>query len=440
LNQSFDRHHIEETDGKPRERAIAVTLKRDGQTEEIVWEHLDELILLADTAGADVVDQIVQSRRAPDPATWMGRGKVEQITAAADELNVDLILVDDDLSPAQAKNLSRQTQRRVLDRSGLILDIFAKRARTREARTQVELAQLNYLLPRLSGAWTHLERQRGGIGLRGPGETQLETDRRLVRTRIRHLKQELEKIQRQRTTRRGRRDELFRVALVGYTNAGKSTLLNRLTGAEVYCENRLFATLDSTVRRLEMHDGTTALLADTVGFIRKLPHHLVASFRSTLEEAAEADLLLHIIDLSHPGYESHIEAVNGVLYDLGAGGTPILHIFNKVDLVDDPTILRGAENRYSPCLMVSATEALHLDDLVDRVIKSRAEGLIEFKLLVPWKHFAMCTDIRLRATIHAEDSLEDGALLSGRVPRDGGQSLIDRWISLGCELHKSTDE
>jgi GTPase len=438
LNQSFDRHHKEDDSlEKRRERAIVVALKQDGQSEELVWEHLDELILLADTAGADVVDQLVQSRRRPDPSTWIGKGKVEQLTAAADELDVDLIILDDDLSPAQAKNLSKQTQRRVLDRSGLILDIFAKRARTREARTQVELAQLNYLLPRLSGAWTHLERQRGGIGLRGPGETQLETDRRLVRTRIRQLKTELEKIQRQRKTRRARRDELFKVALVGYTNAGKSTLLNRMTGSDVFCEDRLFATLDSTVRRLELQDGTPCLVADTVGFIRKLPHHLVASFRSTLEEVAEADLLLHVIDLSHESYASHIEAVNDVLADLGAAGTPVLHVFNKVDLVDDPAIKKSVENNYAPCLQVSAKDSIRIDDLFERVQAFHAEGLLDFFLFIPWKHFAVCTDLRTKGTVLQEWNQEEGVLVKGQLPRAGGDAQLELWIDLGCEQRES---
>jgi GTPase len=433
VNQSFQPEGVSASASGP-ERAVAVALQLEGQRREEVLEHLDELIRLADTAGAEVVDQVLQSRPRPDAASWVGKGKAEQIKAVVEELDADLVLVDDDLSPAQARNLGRIVGRRVLDRSGLILDIFARRARTREARTQVELAQLNYLLPRLAGAWTHLERQRGGIGLRGPGETQLETDRRLIRTRIRHLKLDLERIERGRDTRRGRRDELFRVALVGYTNAGKSTLLHRLTGADVLIEDRLFATLDATVRRLDLPDGTACLVADTVGFIRKLPHHLVASFRSTLEEAAGADLLLHVIDLADPHFEARMATVREVLADLGAGERPVIHVFNKVDRVDDPALLARAAREWEPAVLVSATQGVRLDALVEIVTRRRRPARLDFELLVPLERYDLVARARRELVVLSEASGEDGYCLRASCEPDRAQERLKPFLDAGCHL------
>jgi GTPase len=331
---------------------------RDGE----VSASLEELALLADTAGAKVSDSVVQRRGTVNPATFIGKGKLAEVKDRAGAADVDMVIFDDDLSPAQVRNLEKQLDRKVVDRSELILDIFARRARTRESRLQVELAQLEYTLPRLTGMWKHLERQAGGIGTRGPGETQLETDRRLVRERIATLKRELEAVERERETQRRRRRGEFRAAIVGYTNAGKSTLFNELTRAGVLVENRLFATLDSTTRRLVAPDRTVVLLTDTVGFIRKLPHHLVASFHSTLMEAIEADLLLHVVDASDPRFRDRIVAVEQVLEKILTGPRPTTLVFNKADRIDEETAA-GLRAEFAGSFVVSALTGAGMDPL-----------------------------------------------------------------------------
>lgn len=299
-------------------------------------DYLDELSMLAQIAGGEEVVRFTQNAQAPDPRTYVGRGKAEEIAVAVKEQGIDTVVFDDELSPSQQRNLEEALQCKVIDRTGLILDIFAQRARTAYAKTQVELAQYQYLLPRLAGMWTHLERQQGGIGLRGPGEREIETDRRIARLRISKLKQELASIDRQMATQRKQRGGIARVALVGYTNVGKSTLLNRLTGENVYVEHQLFATLDTTVRRVS-YGPTSYLLADTVGFIRKLPTQLVEAFKSTLDEVREADILLHVIDLSHPAWEEQMATVNETLREIGAADKPVILVFNKIDRYDpDP--------------------------------------------------------------------------------------------------------
>lgn len=299
-------------------------------------DYLDELSMLAQTAGGEEVVRFTQNAQAPDPRTYVGRGKAEEIAGVVKEQEIDTVVFDDELSPSQQRNLEEALQCKVIDRTGLILDIFAQRARTAYATTQVELAQYQYLLPRLAGMWTHLERQQGGIGLRGPGEREIETDRRIARLRISKLKQELASIDRQMATQRKQRGGIARVALVGYTNVGKSTLLNRLTGENVYVEHQLFATLDTTVRRVS-YGSTSYLLADTVGFIRKLPTQLVEAFKSTLDEVREADILLHVIDLSHPAWEEQMATVNETLREIGAADKPVILVFNKIDRYDpDP--------------------------------------------------------------------------------------------------------
>lgn len=325
-----------------RERAILVGVCRTRLDRAEVEDHLNELGLLAETAGAVVVGQVVQERGALLPSTLIRPGKVEALATLARERSADLALFDEDLSPAQVRNLEKASGLKVIDRSALILDIFARRARTREARTQVELAQLRYLLPRLTRQWTHLSRQEGGIGQRGVGETQLELDRRLVRRRIARLARDLESIEKERDERRKHRADLS-VALIGYTNAGKSTLLNTLTGADALVEDRLFATLDPLVRRATNGAGPVFLVIDTVGFIRKLPHHLVASFRSTLEEAAHADLLLHVVDASSQVVEDQMRTARAILEDLGLALRPTLLVFNKIDRTPDHVLerLRG---------------------------------------------------------------------------------------------------
>jgi GTP-binding protein HflX len=298
-------------------------------------EHLEELGRLADTAGADVVGELTQQLDRPHPKTYLGKGKIDELRQRLDDREATLVLFDDELSPAQGKNIEDAIGKRVMDRAELILDIFATRARSNEAKMQVELAQLNYMLPRLTRMWTHLEKFRGGIGMRGPGETQLETDRRLINHRIRVLKERLTEVQRQRETQRQARRGMFRASLVGYTNAGKSSVLRTLSGEEVFVEDRLFATLDPLTREVDLGENNRVLVTDTVGFIRKLPHHLVASFRATLEEVKDADLLLHVIDASHPTWEEHRLVVDQVLQELGALDRPVLHVFNKTDAMSD---------------------------------------------------------------------------------------------------------
>ena len=312
------------------EKAILVGIITQQQSEEKLQEYLDELEFLTQTAGGEVIKRFTQKMDKPNPKTFVGTGKLEEIELYITENKIDTVIFDDELSPAQQKNLARQLDCKVLDRTNLILDIFAQRAQTSYARTQVELAQFQYLLPRLTGMWTHLERQRGGIGMRGPGETEIETDRRIVRDRIALLKEKIRTIDRQMAVQRSNRGAMVRVALVGYTNVGKSTLMNALGKSEVFVENKLFATLDTTVRKVVIKN-LPFLLSDTVGFIRKLPTQLVESFKSTLDEVREADLLLHIVDLSHPEFEDHIESVNQILKDIKSDDKPTIMIFNKID-------------------------------------------------------------------------------------------------------------
>ena len=332
---------LQNLDKKPKakaRRALLVGLIRPGYPGYVVEEHLDELADLAASNDIEVVGRMIQKRRSPDTATFIGRGKTDELALAADELRAQLVVFDDDLSPSQVKNLEDRIEAAVIDRSALILDIFVQRARTREARTQVELAQLNYLLPRLTRRWTHLSRQVGGIGVRGgEGETQLEADRRMLRQRIKRLKKDLAKIDRTRELQRHNRRDARTVALAGYTNAGKSTLFNRLTRAGVHVEDRLFATLDSRLRRGALKGRETAVFSDTVGFIRKLPHHLVASFRSTLGDIVEGDVVLHVIDRSNPRWQEQAEIGDEVLIDLGVEPERVVRVFNKTDRLNGGT-------------------------------------------------------------------------------------------------------
>ena len=312
------------------ETAVLVGLITYRQDENRLRETLDELESLLETAGGSSVKRFIQRLDKPDTRTFVGSGKLEEIKAFITNENVGTVVFDDELSPSQLRNIEKELECKVLDRTTLILDIFAKRARTATARTQVELAQYQYLLPRLSRMWTHLEKQRGGIGMRGPGEKEIETDRRIIRDKISLLKEKLKDIDKQKVTQRSGREKLVRVALIGYTNVGKSTLMNLLSKSDVFAENKLFATLDTTVRKVVI-DNLPFLLTDTVGFIRKLPHGLVESFKSTLDEVREADLLLHIVDISHPGFEDQINVVNQTLSEIGASDKPVMMVFNKVD-------------------------------------------------------------------------------------------------------------
>lgn len=365
---------------KDLERVVLFSVRTPHTSPQQVEDYLDELAFLAETAGAETVGRFVQNMNMPDSRTYLGSGKIQEIRAFVEENEVFTAICDDDLSPSQQKNLEEGLGIAVLDRTSLILDIFASRARTAHAKTQVELAQYQYLLPRLTRLWTHLERQKGGIGMRGPGEKQIETDRRIVLDRIALLKEELRHIDRQMNTQRQNRGKMVRVALVGYTNVGKSTLMNALSKSSVFAENKLFATLDTTVRKVVV-DNLPFLMADTVGFIRKLPTNLVESFKSTLDEVREADLLLHVVDISHPAFEQQIEVVDKTLAELGCADKPAVIIFNKVDAFtytpkdeDDLTPMRR-ENfslddlkatwmaKQRKCIFISAREKVNFEEL-----------------------------------------------------------------------------
>jgi len=349
------------------ETAILVGVIRQGQTEELATDYLGELAFLAETAGAEIRAVFTQRLDVPHPKTFLGSGKLEQVKDKVKEEEIDMVIFDDELTPSQLRNIERELNCRILDRTNLILDIFAGRAQTAHAKTQVELAQYQYLLPRLTRMWTHLERQRGGIGLRGPGETEIETDRRIIRNRISKLKDQLTKIDKQMMVQRKNRGKMVRVALVGYTNAGKSTLMNLLSKSNVFAEDKLFATLDTTVRKVVI-ENLPFLLSDTVGFIRKLPTHLVESFKSTLDEVREADILMHVVDISHPGFEEQIEVVDTTLRDLGGGEIPVMLVFNKTDAY---TYTKKDEDDLTP----SHRDNLSLNDQKKEWIKAHPEAL-----------------------------------------------------------------
>lgn len=351
-----------------REVAILVGVQTPSTSDFELEEALNELELLADTAGAEVSDRVTQSMSRIASATYIGKGKVEELRQLVERRKADLVIFDDDLSPIQQRNLERELECKLVDRSGLILDIFARNARTATAKAQVELAQLDYLRSRLTRAWTHLERQKGGIGMRGPGETQIETDRRLIGRRMSVLKEQLDRIDRQRTTQRKGRDAMTRVSLVGYTNAGKSTLMNALADAGVLAENRLFATLDATTRQVNLTSNKPVLLSDTVGFIRKLPHKLIESFKSTLDEVREAEVLLHVVDASHPHFEDHIRVVHETLQELGAADKPTMMVFNKMDVLEEMGLVSALRERYENAAFVSALRGIGVDEFKTQLL------------------------------------------------------------------------
>lgn len=368
------------------EYAVLVGVVTRDDTEEQIQEYLDELEFLALTAGAKTRKRYIQKLKHPDSRTFVGKGKLEEIGQYIEEHeDISMVIFDDDLSGKQVNILEQELKVKIIDRSTLILDIFASRAQTAQAKTQVELAQMQYLLPRLRGLWTHLERQRGGIGMRGPGEKEIETDRRIVRDKINQLKKKLEKIDQQNETRRKSREQMVRVALVGYTNVGKSTLMNLLSKSDVFAEDKLFATLDTTVRKV-VYNGVPFLLSDTVGFIRKLPHHLVESFKSTLDEVRESDIIVHVVDVAHPQHEDHIRTVQSLLTEMGAEEKPTLMVFNKMDLFReknyDPFVDEEARQEVEGGLkgnleyqfgqegvMVSAHTRENIDQLRERLIE-----------------------------------------------------------------------
>jgi len=367
------------------ETAILVGLIYKEQTEEKLDEYLDELEFLAKTAGATVLKKFKQKLQSPDKRYFVGSGKLEEIKEYVDFKGVDLVIFDDDLTPTQTFNIEKELEVKIVDRSFLILDIFARRAQTAQAKTQVELAQMQYLLPRLKGLWTHLERQRGGIGMRGPGEKEIETDRRIVNRTISNLKAKLVSIDKQNQTRRKNRHQMIRVALVGYTNVGKSTLMNLMSKSEVFAENKLFATLDTTVRKV-VFDNTPFLLSDTVGFIRKLPHSLIESFKSTLDEVIDSDILLHVVDFAHPQAEDHVAVVKKTLQELNAHDKPTIMVFNKVDLFEERyfdkflkeetknEIITEVKQRWNelaegPTIYISATQRTNIEAFREKLIK-----------------------------------------------------------------------
>lgn len=387
---------------KGEETAVLVGLIQKEQTQEQVYEYLDELAFLAETAGAQTVRKFTQKLPHPDSRTFVGKGKLEEIKTYVSGKKIDLVIFDDELTGSQITNIEKELGVKTIDRSDLILDIFARRARTAQAKVQVELAQYQYLLPRLKGMWKHLERQGGGIGTRGPGETEIETDRRIVKDKISLLRKRLAEIDKQSFTQRKERGELIRVSLVGYTNVGKSTLMNVLSKSDVFAENKLFATLDTTTRKI-VFENTPFLLSDTVGFIRKLPHHLVESFKSTLDEVREADILLHVVDASHSQYEDQIGVVNKTLQELKAFDKPILTIFNKMDLYEEKNFDEWLEDEVKQeillelrekweratdhnCVFISALERKNIDALRELIL-SRVRDMYQIRYPYKTVHF-----------------------------------------------------
>ena len=383
LVKRFKSKFMIEIQKKRVERAILVAINTKDKKREVVEEHLEELEELARTAGAETVVKIIQEKYSIDPAFYIGKGKAEELSSLVEINNIDLVIFDDDLSPVQVRNLERLINRKILDRSGLILDIFASRAKTKEAKTQVELAQLQYLLPRLTRAWTHLSKQYGGIGTKGPGETQIETDRRIIRNRISHLKEKLNKIESEREVQSSGRKDFVKISIVGYTNAGKSTLFNLLTHSNVFAEDKLFATLDSTTRVYNLNKQKV-LLSDTVGFIRKLPHHLIASFKSTLNEVRNSDIILHVIDLSNQYFEDHIRVVEETLDELGCSEKATLKIFNKVDLIKGRNRTDYVRDEYKNSVIISAERGINISTLEKKLLeiieKSFVKETIEIDL------------------------------------------------------------
>jgi len=395
---------------------IAVGLILPTLPKTVAEEHLEELTKLVGSAGAAVVARVFAKRNAPDPATYIGKGKAEEVKRLAERHEVSLIVFDDDLSPAQVRNLEKLTGVKVIDRSALILDIFAGRAKTREARTQVELAQLEYMLPRLTRAWSHLERQAGGAGggaKRGVGETQLELDRRIVRTRIARLKQDLQHIEKTRVTQRKARGGAFTVALVGYTNAGKSTLFNRLTRGDAVAMDQLFATLDAKSQRIAAEMPRETVVIDTVGFIRKLPHHLVASFRSTMEEAVAADLVLHVIDASHPQYGEQREVGEEVLASLGVDSARVIDVYNKVDRVDEHFDIRRRN-----AVVVSALTGEHLERLIEAIRNREREGGELLHLEIPHSESRLIAKLHELAEVYEQATNDETVTIDAWVPAD----------------------
>ena len=409
-----------ETQDEAQERVVLVGLQLAGTDEWEVRDHLAELGQLVQTAGAAVVADEIIKRDRPTAPFLVGRGKVEDLKLLCEAEHADTLVFDEELSPAQQRNLERGTARKIVDRTALILDIFAQRARTSEAKLQVELAQHQYMLPRLRGLWTHLERQPGGIGTRGPGETQIEVDRRRVRERVHHLAQEIKAVRRRRATQRKgrRRHHLRTVAIIGYTNAGKSTLLNRLTGADAFVEDKLFATLDPTTRKLELASGRTVLFSDTVGFIRKLPHTLVDSFKATFEEALDADMLLHVLDVTHTAVEEQALAVEAVLNELGAHGKAMVTALNKIDRLENVEIARRWMRRVPNAAPISAKDGTGLDELLELVEEQFAAELCVATYRVPQRESRWIARLHEEGHVLETNYEDESALITVELRRE----------------------
>jgi len=399
------------------EKVIAAGLVLPDLARSVAEEHLEELSKLIESAGGEVVARMLAKRPSPDPATFIGSGKAEELKRTIEQHGATLVVFDDDLSPAQVRNLEKVTAVKVIDRSALILDIFARRARSREARTQVELAQLEYMLPRLTRQWSHLERQAGGIGTRGVGETQLELDRRIIRTRIARLKDDLQHIERTRVTQRKSRAGVYTIALVGYTNAGKSTLFNRLTSGGAAAMDKLFATLDAKTHRIAYEMPRETVIVDTVGFIRKLPHHLVASFRSTMEEAVASDLVLHVIDGSHPQFEEQRAIGQEVLADLGVDRSTILEVYNKFDLAESAQHW-FPEPRGRDAVAASALTGRGIDKLLDLIRDRELAGGEVMQLEIPHGESRLAARLHEVAQVHEQTQGDDATIFTAWVPRE----------------------
>jgi GTP-binding protein HflX len=411
------------------ERVLLVGLVRGREDRTEAEESMDELAALVKTAGGEVIHLLVQERQHPDPATFVGKGKAQEIADLSGEMDIDLVVLDDDLNPAQARNLEELTGRRVIDRSQLILDIFALGARTSVAKAQVELAQIEYTLPRLRRMWEHLSRTGGGIGTRGPGETQLEVDRRRMRHRMLTLKRTLEKVEKDRAVRTARRKGLPKASLVGYTNTGKSTLFNNLTQARVSTGDRLFETLDATTRVLNLPMKEVILLSDTVGFIKKIPHHLVASFHATLECVIEADIVIHVADLSYPDYERQIATVRSVLDDIGAGGKQEILVFNKVDLVHEEDTMRSALRLHEDALPISALYGWGADAVRARLLAFVMDKKVEVRINLPPEKGKLLAYLHKYSTVMSQELTDGRISLLVRIERRYMRPVADYMAS-----------
>ncbi len=408
---------------KTNERAILAALDTRKTSRDLVEEHLLELEELALTAGAETIMKLIQDRAAMDSAYYVGKGKAEELAFLVEQNEIDLVIFDDDLTPVQLRNLERLVDKKIIDRSGLILDIFASRAKTNEAKTQVELAQLQYMLPRLTRAWTHLSKQYGGIGTKGPGETQIETDRRIIRNRISHLKEKLIKIEKQRDTQSQQRKDLIKITLVGYTNVGKSTLFNLLTNSDVFAEDKLFATLDSTTRMLDFGKKEKLLLSDTVGFIRKLPPNLVASFKSTLNEVRDADIILHIIDITHPYFEDQIAVVEQTLKDLGSGSKTQIMIFNKVDALADKNRIAYVKNKFPESIILSAQRGINISQLREKLVDITESTYVEEDINLKLTESRKAAKIHTMAEVLSTEYDDETIHIKYRTNRENSEKI-----------------